>query len=231
MEIIDNGIGIAPEHHDKLFIAFEQAVDGISRKYGGTGLGLAISKNIIELMGGKIWVESELGKGTRFIFTIKAQRGKAESAVADKGEDCVGDGRYENYFAGKRMLLAEDIEINREILIALLEDTGIIIDCAEDGQIALDKLESAPGKYDIVLMDMQMPKMDGLEAARRMRALPMPECAKLPIIAMTANVFKEDVDACLAAGMNDHIGKPLDIDRIFGILRKYLKEGKEKGHE
>jgi CheY-like chemotaxis protein len=125
-------------------------------------------------------------------------------------------------FAGKKLLLAEDIEINREILIALLEDSGIIIDCAENGKEALDMMEAEPHKYNIVFMDIQMPIMDGLEATRRIRALPALQDSKLPIVAMTANVFKEDIEACLAAGMNEHIGKPLDIDRVLEVLRKHL---------
>jgi CheY-like chemotaxis protein len=125
-------------------------------------------------------------------------------------------------FKGKRLLLAEDIAINREILMALLENTGLIIDCAENGQEALDMLAAASEKYDIVFMDIQMPHMDGLEATRRIRALPVLQNAYLPIIAMTANVFKDDIEACLAAGMDDHLGKPIDMDRILEILRKYL---------
>jgi signal transduction histidine kinase/ActR/RegA family two-component response regulator len=224
IEVTDNGIGVAPEHHDKLFGMFEQAESGISREYGGTGLGLVISKNIIELMGGKIWVESELGKGTRFTFTIKAQRGETESAGEGKKENHEESIQHVNDFSGKKLLIAEDIEINREILIALLEDSGITIDCAENGQIALDKLEAAPDKYDMVLMDVQMPKMDGLEATKRIRAMSI----KLPIVAMTANVFKEDVETCIAAGMDDHLGKPIDTDKLFDTLRKYLRgeEGK-----
>jgi CheY-like chemotaxis protein len=121
-------------------------------------------------------------------------------------------------FEGKKMLLAEDVEINREILITLLEDTGISIDSAENGREAVDMVTAAPEKYDIVLMDVQMPKMDGLEAARRIRGL----STKLPIVAMTANVFKNDIEACIEAGMDDHLGKPLDFDKVLEKLRKYL---------
>jgi CheY-like chemotaxis protein/two-component sensor histidine kinase len=126
-------------------------------------------------------------------------------------------------FEGKKMLLAEDIEINREILISLLEDTGLLIDCAENGKQALNMIEAAPDKYDIVLMDMQMPQMDGLEATRRIRALPALSGIDLPVIAMTANVFKDDIENCLAAGMNDHLGKPIDIDILVEKLHTYLK--------
>jgi len=131
--------------------------------------------------------------------------------------DCI-NGEFE----GKRMLLAEDVEINREILITLLKDTGLAIDCAENGQEALEMVKSSVGKYDIVFMDVQMPKMDGYEATRAIRALPDTQGAKLPIIAMTANVFKSDIEDSLAAGMNEHLRKPIDFDRVLKVLRKYL---------
>ncbi|MDR0293652.1 MAG: response regulator [Oscillospiraceae bacterium] len=223
VEVADNGIGILPEQQEKLFGAFVQAESGTSREYGGTGLGLVISKRIVELMGGSIWVESEAGKGARFIFTVKMLVGKPvpeEDSLEDGGARQV---LREDEFSGKTLLLAEDIEINREILIALLEDTGLLIDCAENGKEALEMIEAAPEKYDFVFMDVQMPKMDGLEATRRIRALPVSRRGRLPIIAMTANVFKDDIEACLAAGMDNHLGKPLDIDRVFEMLRKYRR--------
>jgi len=125
-------------------------------------------------------------------------------------------------FTGKKLLLAEDLEINREVLISLLEGTGLIIDVAENGKEAFDMIAAAPNSYDLVFMDVQMPEMDGLEATRRIRALPVAGDGGLPIIAVTANVFKDDVENCLAAGMDDHIRKPLDIDEVFAKLRKYL---------
>jgi signal transduction histidine kinase/ActR/RegA family two-component response regulator len=218
--VADNGIGIAPEQQEKLFNAFEQAESGTSRQYGGTGLGLAISKRIVELMDGSIWIESELDKGAQFIFTIKVRRGKREhSATESDGTKLVP---IADEFAGKKMLLAEDIEINREILISILKDTGIEIECAENGQEALDMVEAAPDKYDVIFMDVQMPKMDGLEASQRIRALPGHQRDKLPIIAMTANVFKDDIEACMDAGMDAHIGKPLVVEVVIETLRKYL---------
>ncbi|MDR3013367.1 MAG: response regulator [Chitinispirillales bacterium] len=214
IEVADNGIGIPKSQHEKIFHAFEQAESGTSRKFGGTGLGLVISKRIIKLMGGTIWVESELGKGARFIFTVKIQRGTNDR----NNNDCPHTEIVNGEFAGKRMLLAEDVEINREIIIAFLDGTELIIDCVENGEDALNALTADQDKYDIVLMDVQMPKMDGHEAARRARA----QGIKTPIIAMTANVFKEDIDICLAVGMNGHIGKPLDISKILRMLRKYI---------
>ena len=221
--VSDNGIGFSNQQHEKMFQPFEQLDSGISREYGGTGLGLVISKRIIELMGGNISVESAPGKGAKFIFTVKARRSpktrvEQANALEAKGQAESSDNSGE--FAGKKLLFAEDIEINREMLITLLEDTGLLIDCAENGQEALDLITMNPGKYDIVFMDIQMPKMDGHEATRRIRALP--DTAALPIIALTANVFKSDIETCLEAGMNDHLGKPFDIGKVLEILRKYV---------
>ncbi|MDR2543031.1 MAG: response regulator [Treponema sp.] len=231
IEVADNGIGISAEQQERLFLPFEQAESGTSRKYGGTGLGLVISKRIIELMGGRIWVESEPAKGARFIFTVNMLNVKendgtmeiSKTVNTEKSADSVTDVMAKteaaaSVFEGKRLLLAEDIEINREILIALLENSGLIIECAENGQEAVDMIEASPGKYDVVFMDIQMPKMDGLEATQRIREF----SKKIPIVAMTANVFKDNIDSYLAAGMDDHLGKPLDIDRVFEKLRKYL---------
>ena len=351
VEVADDGIGISPEQQANLFQAFKQAESGTSRMYGGTGLGLVISKNIIDLMGGKIWIESELNKGAKFIFTIKVLCGednndsllvsgvnwenvhilvvddtretqklfrtffrkidvkcdlasdyndacrfinehgcydiyfidwrtpgtdvvelmrnikscrkeksfvvtmisemdweqvKAEasqggvdkhimkpifsSTIIDCINECFGsiyaqnegENPEQNTFAGKRVLLAEDIEINREIFISLMADTGLIIDCAFNGKEAFDMVEAAPDKYDIVFMDVQMPQMSGYEATRLIRALPALQDVKLPIVAMTANVFKSDIEDSIAAGMDGHLGKPLDIDKVFQVLRKYL---------
>jgi PAS domain S-box-containing protein len=354
IEVTDNGIGMSAEQQEKLFHAFVQADSGISREFGGTGLGLAISKRIVELMGGEIWVESEFGKGTHFIFTVKLECGTksplsllasgvtwenvrilivddaletreqfkdlfdslnikhdiaadgfvaykmieergsydiyfidwlmpgidgieltkrikdhsgdraslavmitaadwesikdnahnagvnkhlikplSSSMIIDCLNDCLSSGRTngqseeelemkKGIFEGKKLLLAEDIEINREIIISLLADTGLLIDCAENGREALNMIEAAPAQYDIVFMDVQMPQMDGLEATRRIRALPALRGISLPIVAMTANVFKDDIDNCHAAGMDDHIGKPIDVYTMFTKLRKHL---------
>jgi signal transduction histidine kinase/CheY-like chemotaxis protein len=217
VEVSDNGIGISREQQEKLFRAFEQADSGISREFGGTGLGLSISKHIVDLMDGRIWVESEQGKGSRFIFIVKVKRGtdKADLLLApDINSELVVNGR----FAGKKLLVVEDMEINREILISLLQDTGLSIDCAQNGLEAVEMIINAPDKYDVVLMDIQMPKMDGLEATRQIRVVEN----ELPILAMTAHVFTSDIEECLAAGMNDHIGKPFDIDDVLKKLHKHL---------
>ena len=234
--VSDTGIGISPEQQKKLFSMFVQAESGISREYGGTGLGLAISKHIVELMDGRIWVESELGIGTEFIFTVKLKRGKKNKEkqpaqdFTDNRDDDTGEDMDKQdeivlipgEFKGKRLLLVEDIAINREIVIALLEGSELVIDTAENGQEALDILTASPDIYDVIFMDMEMPKMDGLEATRQIRGSILFNGRNVPIIAMTANVFQSDIERCIAAGMNSHIGKPIDIAEVIINLRKYL---------
>ncbi len=354
ISVRDSGIGIAKDQQERLFHLFEQADGGISRRFGGTGLGLAICKKLVELMGGAIWIESELGEGATFQFTVQVKRGledapvclspgvrwedlrllavddspetreyiehamramKLHCDIAASGEDalamirnadepydmifvdwmmplmngieltkeirsmagvnpviimisasawsdvekdarsvgitrfiqkplflsqfvdtineCLGQGAMprtdEEYvksavprFPGRTVLLAEDNEINREIAQALLEDTGITLHCAEDGAQAVAMYQENSGLYDMIFMDIHMPEVDGLEATRRIRALDVPGAATIPIVAMTANVFREDVEKCLAAGMNEHIGKPLDTDELYAILRNFL---------
>ena len=359
IEVADNGIGISEEQQRRLFSSFEQADGSISRKFGGTGLGLAISKRIVELMDGMVWIESELGQGSKFIFTITALKGKEKLpaklssqiykstlrilAVDDSAEtrdyfahvmnthnlacDVAADGPealalmkscedkpYNIFFVDWQMpemngieltrkikaltddnavvimisvtdwgsiekealaagvkqfipkplfpstlidainecldpeppknspcqealnaarqgsfnrytiLIAEDVEINREIVAAVLEDSGVSIDFAENGKIAVSMFKNNPGKYSLILMDIHMPEMDGYEATRTIRALASPEAKNIPVIAMTANVFREDIDNCLAAGMNDHTGKPVDQDDLFAKLGKYLSD-------
>ncbi|MDR3332695.1 MAG: response regulator [Synergistaceae bacterium] len=350
--VTDSGIGISEEQQSRLFSSFEQADRSTSRKFGGTGLGLAISKRIVEMMDGRIWIESELGRGSTFVFTMRAEhihgagrRMLAEGVnwsnmrvmavddapeireyfseitsrlgitcdVASSGADACDmiqkNGRYDMYFVdwkmpgmngidlsrhikesgagdsvvimisatewssiedeartagvdkflpkplfistvadcinecigadelmaagdteqaetdcfeGYRMLLAEDVEVNREIVMSLLEPTKLAIDCAENGAEAVRLFSSSPEEYDMIFMDVQMPEMDGLEATRRIRALDVPYAKDVPIIAMTANVFREDVEKCLDSGMNDHVGKPLDFEDVLAKLRQYL---------
>jgi signal transduction histidine kinase/CheY-like chemotaxis protein len=353
--VTDTGIGISEEQQSRLFLSFEQAELSTSRKFGGTGLGLAISKSIVEMMSGRIWIESELGKGSSFIFTVRMKRtpgcgrtfripgvdwdsvrlfaadvsgdvrecfreiserlgvvcdfasslgeicagmehsgphdvyfldwkmpgmedmeiprqikerwasgssvvimaSAAESSAMEKeaagagvdkflakpvflssvagiigellGEGVAGDTKCapeeDNCFAEYCALLAEDVEINREIVQTLLEPTGLSIVCAENGAEAVEMYKEAPDRYDVILMDVQMPVVDGYEATRMIRALGVPGARKIPIVAMTANVFREDIEKCLDAGMNDHVGKPLDIEEVLDRLRKYLSPG------
>jgi len=225
ISITDNGIGISPEQQENIFRAFEQAESGTSRKFGGTGLGLVISKRIIELMGGRIWVESELGKGAKFSFIINVLSGESIDRSPNAHNidpDQTTGGIESGALAGKKVLLVEDIEINREIFLALLGELELIIDCAENGKEALDMIETDPDKYDIIFMDLQMPVMGGCEATRLIRKLPALEGVDLPIIAMTANVFKSDIEECLAAGMNSHLGKPFDLDQLLQTLEIFL---------
>ncbi|MFP3041773.1 response regulator [Treponema primitia] len=352
IEVIDTGIGVTEEQKSQLFNSFVQADSSISRKFGGTGLGLAISKRIVEMMDGRIWVESEYGKGAAFKFYIQAERGKESKKpaakkglleigkinvlVVDDSEDLrayflsmarkigfhcdvaedgqmatrlIEEGRHYDmifvdwrmpgisgteltrtirkvvgnqvivimisavewakieeeakaagvngfipkplfpsllvdcfnqylspdtggaveeteksedlHLEGKRILLAEDVEINREIVIAILEPYGLTINCAENGIEVVKEFETHPYNYDIIFMDVHMPEMDGYEATRRIRSLDIPRAREIPIIAMTANVFAEDVEKCKAAGMNDHVGKPLDMEQVMAALKKY----------
>ena len=351
ISIEDTGIGITDEQKSRLFKSFEQAETNTSRKFGGTGLGLAISKRIVELMGGDIWVESEPGRGSKFIFTIfikhdteqkkrlhdeiknwknlrifiaddepeiisfftafsdpcgitctvaasgkeamnklendnaydiffldwtlpdmngieLAQKIQTKTAnkpiviissstdwniVEDKAGSCSIDKflikplfpatiavminecmgienktEQENKiirkddFSGYSVLLAEDIEINREIVLALLEPTHLNIECAENGLQAIELFKKFPDKYDLIFMDIQMPGMDGFEATQKIRALDIPRSKTIPIVAMTASIFREDIDKCLEAGMNSHVGKPLDFDEVIRKLHQYL---------
>jgi len=220
VEVEDDGIGISMEQQARLFRSFEQADNSISRKYGGTGLGLAISKKIIDLMDGEIWIESEPEKGSKFIFTINVGVGASENEKEDTG---LTDTEFAmDLFAGKHILAADDVEINREILNALLDGTGVTIDSVENGREACDKFAANPEIYDMILMDLHMPEMDGYEATRVIRTMKLAKARTIPIIAMTANVFREDIEKCMLAGMNDHVGKPLDINTIIAKMKHYL---------
>jgi signal transduction histidine kinase len=218
ISVTDTGIGISKEQQERLFTSFQQAESSTARKYGGTGLGLAISKHIVEMMHGSIWIESELGSGSKFAFRIKVGLAETPQTTAE----ITSDGIVPNEFAGKRILVAEDIEINREIVRALLEPTGVTIVDAVDGYDVTEKFAADPNAYDIIFMDVQMPGLDGYEATRRIREMEANGTRHIPILAMTANVFKEDVDKSLAAGMDAHIGKPIDMAQVLEKLRRYL---------
>ncbi|MGB2579662.1 signal transduction histidine kinase/ActR/RegA family two-component response regulator [Elusimicrobium simillimum] len=216
VEVRDSGIGIAKEQQSALFQSFQQADSSISRKFGGTGLGLAISKHIIKMLEGEIWVDSAAGQGSVFSFVFKAKVAEGAAAAAQPAAPSTAS------FKGKKLLLVEDIEINREIVISLLEDTGIIIDTADNGTDAVDKVALAPGAYDMIFMDIHMPGIDGYEATRQIRALPASEAKTVPIVAMTANVFRDDIEKSIAAGMNAHLGKPINIEEVKKVLAQYL---------
>jgi len=216
-EVIDNGIGISKEQQEVLFALFEQADGGECRQFGGVGSGLFIAKHIVEMMGGQLWVESEPGCGSKFVFTMKAKI--SQSAAQDNPVN----------YKDKTVLLVDDIEINRDIAMAMLESTEINIECAENGTQAVEMFESSPDKYDMIFMDVQMPGMSGPEVTRRIRNLGILKGAQVPIVALTANVHAEDVDDYFASGMNDHVAKPVDIDKLKIILNKYLGVNKNSG--
>ena len=213
----DTGIGISEEALATIFQPFEQGDGKISRQYGGTGLGLAISRRIVQLFGGDITVKSVQGEGSEFSFSIWLR----ETESGELSEVTPSDAT--NKFVGKKALLVDDVAINRMIVLALLETTGMIIDEADDGLVAVKKFEESPvGTYDIIFMDVQMPNMDGYEASAVIRGLDRSDAHDVPIVALTANVFKEDVDKAIKFGMNGHIAKPVEMDKLLEVLFKFL---------
>jgi two-component system sensor histidine kinase/response regulator len=220
-EVVDTGIGIDPEAQARLFTSFEQADNSMTRKYGGTGLGLAISKRLVQLMGGEIGVVSMPGVGSTFWFTIRLTRQETSAVQSmpnfEKAEAEMLLGRD---YPGARILLAEDEPVNREIASLQLEAAGLVVDLAEDGQQALELARR--NTYALILMDMQMPNLNGIDATRAIRADSLNRTT--PILAMTANAFDEDRQACLDAGMNDHIAKPVDPENLYETLLRWLEQ-------
>ena len=229
-EVIDTGCGIAEENYDKIFESFEQENVDVTYKYGGTGLGLSIVKRFTQLMGGSIHVTSVQGSGSTFTVDLPFGKVKESGELArfsdiNGRDDLAKDCYVIDYdFKGKRILLVEDNELNREIAEELIGATGASVESAEDGVQAVKKFkESAEGYYDLILMDVQMPHMDGYEATRCIRALGRSDAQKVPIFAMTANAFAEDVQKSREAGMNAHISKPLDIRAVYKQMNRYLQ--------
>jgi PAS domain S-box-containing protein len=220
-EIRDTGIGLKEEQIKNLFKSFSQADSSTTKKYGGTGLGLAISKQLIELMNGKIWVESKFQKGSRFIFEIDL-----EKQIIKKDDDSVID-KDKNYILnemktlkGSNILLVEDNKINQEIIIDLLQEFDINIDLASNGHEAIMLFEQNKNKYELILMDIQMPILDGYEATKEIRF----QKSDIPIIALTANAMIEDAKRTKAVGVNEHLNKPIEVEKLYKVLLKYISK-------
>jgi CheY-like chemotaxis protein len=213
-EIEDNGIGMSEEFQKHIFEAFSQEDNGSRTNYMGTGLGMAITKQFVDLMQGTINIKSKLSEGSRFTVDLTLDIDPSKIETEEEVET--------DNVAGMKVLLVEDNMLNMEIAVEILEDEKVVVNTAENGQIAYDKFTaSTPGTYDAVIMDIMMPVMNGLEATRAIRASSHPEAKTIPIIAMTANAYAEDVHAALESGMNAHIAKPINIPILLSTLNRY----------
>jgi signal transduction histidine kinase/ActR/RegA family two-component response regulator len=218
--VSDTGVGIGADRLDKIFESFEQAYSDTTRKFGGTGLGLSISKKLVELQGGRIWVESEKGKGSQFHFTIPGEVAEKQKSLS---QPVVVESTPNTLLKGIRILLVEDNTFNAIVAEEELEDAieGVVVDVAENGAIAVEKVRS--GAYDLILMDVQMPVMNGYEATEKIRAMTNGKSG-IPIIAMTANVMREEVELCYQAGMNDFIGKPFETNTLIKKMNELIQK-------
>jgi signal transduction histidine kinase/ActR/RegA family two-component response regulator len=226
LHVKDDGIGISEEFQEHLFDIFERERTSTESGVEGTGLGLAITKRLVDLMGGRIEVHSKEGVGSEFIVYLKMETAACEQPAAEETAAITS----EDSFSGKRVLLAEDNELNQEIAEIILSEHGFQVETAKDGMEAVEMIQtSQPGDYDLVLMDIQMPRLNGYEATMKIRALEDPELSRIPIIAMTANAFEEDRKKAKASGMNGHIAKPIDISVLMETLTGLfcLKKGEE----
>ena len=220
--VSDTGIGMSPDYMTKIFEAFTREQNTTKSKIAGTGLGMSIVKNYVELLGGTIDIESELGKGSTFTVTLK-HRIADESYYVKKHIEEPGTGS--EILEGRNILLAEDNDLNAEIAEAILERAGLKIERVENGIQCVNRIMEMPaGTYDMILMDIQMPKMNGYKATQAIRHLPDKDKACIPIIAMTANAFEEDKRKAIAAGMNGHIAKPIQVDNMLSILAEIIRQ-------
>ncbi len=213
----DTGVGIAKEEQERVFRSFEQAANRDPSKQRGTGLGLSISNSLVQMMGSSIHLESEPGIGSTFSFTISLIPGESEEESTE---------REEISFEGRHILVVEDNELNAEIARCLLEERGFEVDCVYDGSQAVERIRTTkPGTYDVILMDIMMPVMDGLEAARTIRAMEREDCQTIPIIAMSANAFDDDLKKSVKCGMNGHLSKPVEVDKLYETLHAVIHKG------
>ena len=219
-EVADTGIGMSKDYIPTIFDSFSRERNTTIGKISGTGLGMSIVKRMVDMMGGTIEVNSELGKGS--CFTVILQHRLADDRYYEK-KSSPKQGVSKAVLKGKRILLAEDNDLNAEITTTILENEGMLVDRAADGVQCVDKIDRMPaGTYDLILMDIQMPNMDGYQATKLIRQFADKEKANIPIIAMTANVFAEDIQKVLSVGMNDHVAKPVDMNILVPTMMKYL---------
>ena len=222
IRVRDSGIGMSPEFVEDLFTPFERERTSTVSRIQGTGLGMAITKNILDMMGGEIRVETEKGKGTEFTITVSFPEAEPPEEQAAGAADSV-------QFDGLRILLVEDNPVNMEIAQMLLAEAGFLVDTAENGRIAVDTvINCGADPYDVILMDIQMPEMDGYTACREIRSLGDSSLSGIPIIAMTANEFSDDIKRAADAGMNGHIAKPIDIPSMMSTLSSVLSPRSEE---